>query len=104
MKLYSEIVILTFNNILERLISIYYYIKNLHFEEDPDYDYIIFQFKEILSTMKSRTYTFDWQKNNRSQDSLSRHRNLSVGGVIRKPKAGTLPLFHIEEDPSNNNH
>ena len=45
---------------IERLISIYQYIKNLEFEEEPDYDFIISQFKEILSTLKSRSYKFDW--------------------------------------------
>jgi hypothetical protein len=43
--------------------SIYQYVRNLEFEEDPDYDFIIFQFKEILSTLRSRQYQFDWQKN-----------------------------------------
>jgi hypothetical protein len=50
-----------FNTYLERLKSIYQYARNLEFEEEPDYDFIIHQFREILSTLKSRQYQFDWQ-------------------------------------------
>ena len=52
-----------FNTYLERLKSIFQYVRNLKFEEDPDYDFIILNFKEILSTLSSRHYKFDWQKN-----------------------------------------
>lgn len=77
-----------FNTYLERLKSIFQYVRNLEFEEDPDYDFIILHFKEILSTLNSRHYKFDWQKNQRFTQSALNKRNMSMGAIKKADHGG----------------